>query len=54
VPGMSREAAPSAGVSTAGGAEAGQVADPVWFRTADGRVHQRGRTGVLVAAAGLA
>jgi hypothetical protein len=54
VPGMSREAASSAGVSTAGGArKLGRWLTRWWFRTPDGRVYQRRRAGVLVAAAGL-
>ena len=54
VPGMSREAAPSAGAGTAGGArKLGRWLTRWWFRTPDGRVYQRRRAGVLVAAAGL-
>src|SRR5438477_949498 len=51
---MSREAAPSAGVSTAGGARTlGRWLTRWWFRTPDGRVYQRRRADVLMAAAGL-
>ena len=54
VPGMSREAAPSAGAGTAGGARTlGKWLTRWWFRTPDGREYQRRRAGVLVAAAGL-
>src|SRR5437868_2279739 len=54
VPRMSREAAPSAGVSTAGGARTlGRWLTRWWFRTPDGREYQRRRADVLVAAAGL-
>jgi hypothetical protein len=54
MPGMSMEAAPSAGVSTAGGArKLGRWLTRWWFRTPDGRVYQRRRAGVLMAAAGL-
>ena len=54
VPRMSREAAPSAGAGTAGGARTlGRWLTRWWFRAPDGRVYQRRRAGVLVAAAGL-
>jgi len=51
---MSREAAPPAGAGTAGGAQTlGRWLTRWWFRAPDGRVYQRSRAGVLVAAAGL-
>ena len=51
---MSRETAPSAGAARAGGArKPGRWLTRWWFRTPDGRVYQRRRAGVLVAAAGL-
>jgi len=54
MPGMSMEAAPSAGVSTAGGArKLGRWLTRWWFRTPDGRVYQHRRADVLLAAAGL-
>ena len=54
MPGMSMEAAPSTGVSTAGGArKLGRWLTRWWFRAPDGRVYQRRRADVLVAAAGL-
>ena len=54
VPRMSRETAPSAGAATAGGArKPGRWLTRWWFRAPDGRVYQRRRADVLVAAAGL-
>src|SRR6185312_12056941 len=54
MPGMSMEAAPSTGVSTAGGArKLGRWLTRWWFRTPDGRVYQHRRADVLLAAAGL-
>ena len=54
VPGMSRETAPSAGAATAGGArKPGRWLTRWWFRAPDGRVYQRRRAGVQMAAAGL-
>lgn len=51
---MSREAAPSAGAGTAGGARTlGKWLTRWWFRAPDSREYQRRRAGVLVAAAGL-
>jgi membrane-associated phospholipid phosphatase len=51
---MSREAASSAGAGTAGGAQTlGRWLTRWWFRAQDGRVYQRRRADVLVAAAGL-
>jgi len=54
VPGMSREAAPSAG---AGKAEEtrklGRWLTRWWYQAPDGRVYQRRRADVLLAAAGL-
>ena len=51
---MSREAAPSAGAATAGGARTlGRWLTRWWFRAPDGQVYQHRRAGVLVAAAGL-
>ena len=51
---MSREAAPSAGAGTAGGARTlGRWLTRWWFRTPAGQVYQRRRAGVLVAAARL-
>jgi hypothetical protein len=49
-----REAAPSAGAGTAGGAQKpGRWLTRWWFRAPDGSMYQRRRAGVLVAAAGL-
>ena len=54
VPRVSGQAVPSAGAGTAGGARTlGRWLTRWWFRTPDGRVYQRRRAGVLVAAAGL-
>jgi membrane-associated phospholipid phosphatase len=54
VPRVSGEAAPSAGAGTAGGArKLGRWLTRWWFRAPDGRVYQRRRADVLVAAAGL-
>ena len=54
VPRVSREAAPPAGAGTAGGAQTlGRWLTRWWFRAPDGRVYQRRRADVLVAAAGL-
>ena len=51
---MSRETAPPAGAGTAGGArKLGRWLTRWWFRAPDGRVYQRRRADVLVAAAGL-
>ena len=51
---MSREAALSAGASTAGGAQTlGRRLTRWWIRTPDGRVYQHRRADVLLAAAGL-
>ena len=51
---MSREAAPSAGAGTAGGARTlGRWLTRWWFQAPDGRVYQRRRADVLVAAAAL-
>jgi DNA-binding transcriptional LysR family regulator len=51
---MSRQAAPPAGAGTAGGTQTlGRWLTRWWFRTPDGRVYQRRRADVLVAAAGL-
>jgi hypothetical protein len=51
---MSRETAPSAGAATAGGArKPGRWLTQWWFQAPDGRVYQRRRSDVLVAAAGL-
>ena len=51
---MSRETAPSAGAGTAGGArKPGRWLTRWWFRAPDGRVYQRRRADVQVAAAGL-
>ena len=54
VPRVSRQAAPSAGAGTAGGArKLGRWLTGWWFRAPDGRVYQRRRADVLLAAAGL-
>ena len=54
VPRVSGEAAPSAGAGTAGGAQTlGRWLTRWWFRVPDGRVYQRRRADVPVAAAGL-
>ena len=54
VPRVSRQAAPSAGAGTAGGAQTlGRWLTRWWFRAPDGRVYQRRRADVLMAAAGL-
>ena len=54
VPRVSRQAAPPAGAGTAGGARTlGRWLTRWWFRAPDGRVYQRRRADVLVAAAGL-
>jgi hypothetical protein len=51
---MSREAAPSAGAGTAGGARTlGRWLTRWWFQAPNGRVYQRRRADVLVAAAAL-
>lgn len=51
---MSRETALSAGAATAGGArKPGRWLTQWWFQAPDGRVYQRRRSDVLVAAAGL-
>jgi len=54
VPRVSGEAALWAGAGTAGGARTlGRWLTRWWFRAPDGRVYQRRRADVLVAAAGL-
>ena len=54
MPGISMEAVPSAGVGTAGGArKLGRWLTRWWYRAPDGRVYQRRRADVLLAAAGL-
>jgi membrane-associated phospholipid phosphatase len=54
VPGMSREAAPSAGAGKAGGTrKLGRWLTRWWSRTPDGRVYQRSWADILVPAAGL-
>jgi hypothetical protein len=54
VPGMSREAAPSAGAGKAGGTrKLGIWLTRWWSRTPDGRVYQRSWADILVPAAGL-